>query len=245
MRRLLCIASILLAASALVARDALRPVIHPQSDLPAFRCLVPDDWESKVDATGNLQLNNPARTAFLSLSFAHTPNPAEAHDSLARAVLGGGANPPWDSREPVEISGHRGFRYGARLKAGDATVRAELLIVEAGEHHLAACSAILNDRIKPADEATARLVLAPQTDAVALPATAIQTTAQGDSVIVVRGPDPLHGGTAQPVPVQVSRRVGDLAVIASGVKPGDVVVADGQLRVQPGAKVKTAAARGS
>lgn len=142
------------------ARDGLREIVHPSAELPAFRCLVPAGWESKVDATGNLQLSNPARTAFFSLSFAHTPNPAAAHDALARAVLGPAANPPWDRREPVEISGHRGFRYTARLKSGGATVRTELLIVEAGDHHLAACSTILNDHIKPDDEATARLVQA-------------------------------------------------------------------------------------
>ena len=43
-----------------------------------------------------------------------------------------------------------------------------------------------------------------------------------------------------PTPVQTGRRVGDKVVIASGVKPGDVVVTDGQLRVQPGAPVKIA-----
>jgi len=140
------------------ARDALREIVHPAADLPAFRCLVPGDWEAKVDPTGNLQLANPARTAFFSLSFAHTPQPADAHDALARAVFGTATNPPWESRQPVEISGHRGFRYAARMKTGAANVRAELLVVEAGDGHLASLSTILNERIKPADEAIARLV---------------------------------------------------------------------------------------
>lgn len=160
MRLLLTLTLALLTATVAPAREVLREIVHPKADLPAFRCLVPPDWRSEVDIAGNLQLSNPARTAFFSLSFAHTPKPDEAHDTLARAVLGGPANPPWDSREAVEISGHRGFRYTARIKSGDSTVRAELLIVEAGDHHLAACSTLFNDRIKPDDEADARLVQA-------------------------------------------------------------------------------------
>jgi hypothetical protein len=160
MRSFLFLTLALLTAAVAPAREALREIVHPKADLPAFHCLVPADWRCEVDIAGNLQLSNPARTAFFSLSFAHTPKPDEAHDSLARAVLGGSANPPWSSREPVEISGHRGFRYTARIKSGDATVRAELLIVEAGDHHLAACSTLFNDHLKPDDEATARLVQA-------------------------------------------------------------------------------------
>jgi hypothetical protein len=155
---LLPVLALLTAAS---ARDAgLREIVHPAADLPAFRCLVPEDWKSEVDATGNLQLTNRARTVFFSLSFAHSPTPGEAHDALARAVLNGPTNPPWDRREPVEISGHRGFHYVARVKSGDDPVRAELLIVQVGDRHLAACSVIFADRLKSADETTARLVLA-------------------------------------------------------------------------------------
>jgi hypothetical protein len=149
-----------LTLSAATARDGLREIVHPAADLPAFRCLVPESWTSEVDATGNLQLANPARTAFLSLSFAHTPTPAEAHDALARAVLRDAVSPPWDSREPAEISGQQGFHYRARVKSGAAVLRADLVIVALGERHLAAVSLILNERVKPADESTARLVLA-------------------------------------------------------------------------------------
>jgi multidrug efflux system membrane fusion protein len=84
-------------------------------------------------------------------------------------------------------------------------------------------------------------VLPPQPDALAVPATAIQTSASGDSVLVIRGPDAARSGTAQPIPVQTGRRVGDLVLIANGLRPGDVVITDGQLRVQPGAKVTVAA----
>lgn len=88
--------------------------------------------------------------------------------------------------------------------------------------------------LRPGMYVTTRLMLPPQADAIIVPTTAIQTSASGDSVVLVRG------GKAQPTPVQTGRRVGDKVVIASGVKPGDVVVTDGQLRVQPGAPVKIA-----
>jgi hypothetical protein len=148
------------ALTAARARDGLREIVHPNADLPAFRCLVPENWTSEVDATGNLQLANATRTAFCSLSFAHTPNPSDAHDALARAVWRDAVNPPWDSREPAEISGQRGYLYKARVKSGNATVRAELIIVTAGDRHLASFSTLLTERIKPADVSTARLVQA-------------------------------------------------------------------------------------
>ncbi|HWA28143.1 MAG TPA: hypothetical protein VG734_21005 [Lacunisphaera sp.] len=160
MRLLRALALSLATLAAASARDGLREIVHPTADLPAFRCLVPADWESKVDAAGNLQLANPAHSAFFSLSFAHTSKPADAHDALARAVFGNATEPPWESREAVEVSGHRGFRYAARMKSGKANVRAELLVVEAGPGHLASCSTIINERIKPEDETTARLVQA-------------------------------------------------------------------------------------
>ena len=86
--------------------------------------------------------------------------------------------------------------------------------------------------LRPGMYVTARLVLPPEPAALVVPTTAIQTSASGDSVVLVRE------GKAAPVPVRTGRRLGDKVVIASGVKPGDVVVTDGQLRVQPGAPVK-------
>jgi multidrug efflux system membrane fusion protein len=98
--------------------------------------------------------------------------------------------------------------------------------------------------LRPGMYVTARLVLAPRTDAVVVPATAIQTSAAGDSVIVIRGPQAARSGTAAPVPVQTGQRLGDRVVILSGLRPGDVVVTEGQLRVQPGAKVNVTAKGG-
>jgi len=43
--------------------------------------------------------------------------------------------------------------------------------------------------------------------------------------------------TVSPRPVQVSRTEDELAVISAGLRPGERVVTDGQLRLSPGAKV--------
>jgi multidrug efflux system membrane fusion protein len=86
--------------------------------------------------------------------------------------------------------------------------------------------------LRPGMYVTARMVLPPQPNALLVPATAIQTSASGESVVVVRG------GKAAPLPIEAGRRIGDKVVVASGLKAGDVVVTDGQLRVQPGAPVK-------
>lgn len=91
--------------------------------------------------------------------------------------------------------------------------------------------------LRPGMYVTASLVLPPQKGALVVPTTAIQTSAQGNSVVVIRGDDARTGGTAEIVPVQTGRRTGDEVVIASGLNPGDVVVSEGQLRVQPGATV--------
>lgn len=94
--------------------------------------------------------------------------------------------------------------------------------------------------LRPGMYVTAALELPVQQGALLVPATAIQTSAQGDSVIVIRGRTARIGGKAEMVPVQTGRRVGNDVVVASGVRPGDVIVTEGQLRVQPGAQVKVA-----
>lgn len=91
--------------------------------------------------------------------------------------------------------------------------------------------------LRPGMYVTAHVVL-PSRNALVVPATAIQTSASGDSVVVVRGPDARRAGKAEFIPVQTGRRIGDDVVVNSGLKPGDVVVTAGQLRIQPDAAVK-------
>lgn len=152
---------VLLAAAAAPAREVLREIVHPKAALPAFRCLLPEDWRSEVDASGNLQLANGDRTANFSLSLVHGSDPASSLDALAKVILAGAVVAPWDSREPAEISGHRGFKYSARVRhTNRVVVRAEVILVAVGDRHIAACSLLLAERVARDDEAIARLVQA-------------------------------------------------------------------------------------
>jgi membrane fusion protein, multidrug efflux system len=80
------------------------------------------------------------------------------------------------------------------------------------------------------------LQLASQSDAVVVPAQALQTGQKGKYLFVLKADQ-----TVELRPVRVDRTVGGLAIIADGVRPGDSVVTDGQLRLSPGAAVKIVA----
>jgi membrane fusion protein, multidrug efflux system len=69
--------------------------------------------------------------------------------------------------------------------------------------------------------------------ATVVPSAAVQTAQAGKYVFVIK-PD----STAEQRNVESPRTWGDLALIRSGVNPGERVVVDGQLRVRPGAKVQ-------
>jgi membrane fusion protein, multidrug efflux system len=69
-------------------------------------------------------------------------------------------------------------------------------------------------------------------NALTLPAPAVLTGQQGTYVFMIDS-----AGTANQRPVQVSRTVDTLAVIASGLKEGEQVVVDGQSRLVAGSKV--------
>lgn len=94
--------------------------------------------------------------------------------------------------------------------------------------------------LRPGMYVTAALDLPPQRGALVVPATAIQTSASGDSVVVIRGRQARREGKAEMVSVTTGRRIGDGVVVTQGLRPGDVVVTEGQIRVQPGAMVKVA-----
>ena len=91
--------------------------------------------------------------------------------------------------------------------------------------------------LRPGMYVKVALELGVDPQALVLPVTAIQTSAQGDSVIVIRGTNPRKGGKAEIVPVTTGQRMGDDVVVTGKLSPGDVVVAQGQLRVQPGSEV--------
>ncbi|ALU91547.1 efflux RND transporter periplasmic adaptor subunit [Herbaspirillum rubrisubalbicans] len=110
-----------------------------------------------------------------------------------------------------------------------------------GETRNVAVQAILPnaDRLlKSGMYATARLDLPAVEDGIVLPLTAIQTSASGDSVVLVRGADAQGIGKAVAVPVVTGQRLNEEVLVTQGVKAGDIVVMAGQNRLPPGAVVK-------
>jgi multidrug efflux system membrane fusion protein len=87
----------------------------------------------------------------------------------------------------------------------------------------------------------AAVVLPAQPDQVVLPETAVDYTLYGDSVYVVR--EDGQDGSGKPVlkayrePVKTGARWDGKVAILSGVKPGDKVVAAGQVKLQNGGAV--------
>jgi membrane fusion protein, multidrug efflux system len=92
--------------------------------------------------------------------------------------------------------------------------------------------------LRPGMYVTASLAMPSESAALLVPATAIQTSAAGDVVTVVRGDDARRTGKAESVSVKTGRRVGDEVIVTSGIAAGDVVVTEGQLRVRPGMPVR-------
>lgn len=88
----------------------------------------------------------------------------------------------------------------------------------------------------------ARLHLQTRQGAIVVPAAAVQHGPNGTFAYVV-GP----GDTAQVKPLDVLATQGDIAVVKSGVAPGDRVVIEGQAQIRPGARVapKPASSGGS
>src|ERR1700719_3813745 len=77
------------------------------------------------------------------------------------------------------------------------------------------------------------MTLAEESNATVIPSQAITAGQQGSLVYVVQA-----DGTVAPRAVVSSRSVGGQAVIDKGLKPGETVVTDGQVRLVPGAKVQ-------
>jgi len=68
---------------------------------------------------------------------------------------------------------------------------------------------------------------------IVVPSSAVQTSQNGAQVFVVKPDRSVELRT-----VKVARTLDDSAIIADGVRAGETVVTDGQLRLVPGAKVE-------
>ena len=88
-------------------------------------------------------------------------------------------------------------------------------------------------RLWPGQFLDVALTLSSQPGAIVVPSEAVQTGQQGPYVYVVK-PDL----TAELRPVTPGQAVGGIKVILKGLRPGETVVTDGQLRLFPGVKVQ-------
>jgi len=97
------------------------------------------------------------------------------------------------------------------------------------------------DRIlKPGMFTTTTVVLPDKPAVVTVPETAVDYTLYGDSVYLIKEKKEDDGKTSLTVArtfVQAGKRIEGRAEILKGLKPGDRVVAVGQLKLQPGAAV--------
>ncbi len=94
-------------------------------------------------------------------------------------------------------------------------------------------------RLWPGQFVNVTLDLTVQSHATVVPTQAVQTGQKGQYIYIVKSDH-----TTELRPVEVGNTVGGLTVIDQGIKPGETVVTNGQLRLYPGAKVsfKNAAA---
>lgn len=90
-----------------------------------------------------------------------------------------------------------------------------------------------DERLWPGQFVDATLTLSEQPDTIVVPSQAVQTGQDGSFVFVVG-----HDLSTQPRPVVVGDSLDGETVVKSGLKAGETVVTDGQLRLFPGAKVK-------
>ncbi|HUJ12798.1 MAG TPA: efflux RND transporter periplasmic adaptor subunit [Thermoanaerobaculia bacterium] len=84
----------------------------------------------------------------------------------------------------------------------------------------------------PGEFVTVAMTLANRPDAIVVPTQAIQTGQRGQYVYVVKPDD-----SVEMRPVAVEDSVKQQTVVASGVRPGETVVTDGQLRLTPKSRV--------
>ena len=84
-------------------------------------------------------------------------------------------------------------------------------------------------KLWPGQFVTTTLTLTVEPNATVIPVDALQNGQNGSFVFVVKADK-----TAEKRDIQVERTLGREVVVSGGLKPGDIVVTDGQLRIAPG-----------
>src|SRR3954465_325592 len=95
-------------------------------------------------------------------------------------------------------------------------------------------------RLTPGQFVNVNVTLTTDANATVVPTVAVQSGQQGNFVYVIKSDN-----TAELRPVTVARTHGDDSIIRTGVKPGETIVTDGQLRLVPGSRVSVKGGRGN
>jgi membrane fusion protein, multidrug efflux system len=127
----------------------------------------------------------------------------------------------------VSLPGQQGPTQSGELSFVDNAVDAKT-----GTINLKGQFANSDSRLWPGEFVNATLVLREHPDAILVPSQAIQTGQQGSFVFVVQ-PD-LKAAIR---PIVIGESIDNQTVVTSGLKAGETVVTDGQLRLIPGATV--------
>jgi multidrug efflux system membrane fusion protein len=147
----------------------------------------------------------------------------EKYLARVRAAL---ASPPL--RLTITVPGQAGSPHEGEARFLDNTVN-----TATGTILMKATLANREERLTPGQFLNVSLTLDILRHAVTIPAEAVQQGPEGSFVYTVR-PDQ----SAEMRPVEVAATVRGRAAIARGLRAGETVVTEGQLRLSPGAKVK-------
>ena len=130
--------------------------------------------------------------------------------------------------------------YPGRTFEGKITTIEPQVATDTRNIHVQATIANPDEVLKPGMFATTTVVLPDKPPVVTVPETAVDYTLYGDSVFLItekKGDDGKSSLTAVRTFVQTGNRIKGRAEILKGLKPGDQVVAVGQLKLQSGAAV--------
>lgn len=117
-------------------------------------------------------------------------------------------------------------------ETGELTFIDNAVDTRTGTIRLKASFANAGRRLWPGQFVTVMITLASFDNATVVPSAAVQTGQKGTFVYIARS-----DGTAELRPVKTGIAFEDATIVTEGVKPGETVVVDGQLRLYPDAKL--------
>jgi multidrug efflux system membrane fusion protein len=195
-------------------------IVSPIDGVAGVRQVDPGNLVHAADATGIVLLTQLDPIAVLFTL------PEDDLPRVARELAGGAL--------PVDAYSRDGAQ---KLGSGKLTVIDNQINAQTATMRLKAQFDNPDHALWPNAFVKARLLLTTKKDAVAMPAVAVQRGPDGTFVYVV---DPATSTVAMH-PVEVDAYAGEMAIVAKGVQPGDVVVTDGQNQLRPGSKVQARA----